>query len=129
MAKIVSFSLDNESLELLDKIEKITSFKNRSELIRAALQILLNESKNLEELEGHISAILVVTHVERTEYELSRIQHQFNDVISTQIHNNMHGMCMETFILHGNAQTIRSFVRTLKESKAVSYVKLMVVDE
>lgn len=127
MAKIVSFSLDNKSLELLEKIESITSFRNRSELIRSALQLLLNESKELKKLSGHIDAVLVVSHNQKDEHALLDIQHQFNDIISTQVHNNLHGTCMETFIIHGNAATISAFVKSVKESKAVNYAKFMLV--
>ncbi|MDO8554013.1 MAG: ribbon-helix-helix protein, CopG family [Candidatus Micrarchaeota archaeon] len=127
MAKILSFSLDRESLELLDKIENVTSFKNRSELIRSALQLLLNDSKELDKMSGYVNAIVVVTHPEYNEENISKITHQYSDLIATHIHNNVHSACMETFIVHGNAVTVSALVKSLKESKAVSYVKLMVV--
>ncbi len=129
MAKIVSFSLDNESLELLENIESMTSFRNRSELIRAALQLLRSESKELKTLSGHLDAILVVAHSEKEEHELFKVQHQFSDIITTQVHNNLHGLCMETFVLHGKAETVSAFVKLLKESKSVRYAKFMVVSD
>lgn len=129
MAKVVSFSLDKESLDLLDKIEKSSDYKNRSELIRSALTLLLNESNDLSKMKGHTSAVIVATHNEKSEEDLSKIKHSFNDIITTQIHSNMHELCMETFIVHGNAQTISSFAKALKHSKAISYVKVITVSE
>lgn len=129
MARIVSFSLDKEGLELLDKIEKARDYKNRSKLIRSALQLLLNDLNDLQKMKGHTSAVIVATHSEKSEEELSKLKHSFSDIITTQIHNNLHEICMETFIVHGNANTISSFARFLKESKAISYVKVITVAE
>ena len=127
MAKIVSFSLDKESTELLKNAEKLSTFKNRSDLIRSALHLLINEWKEVDSLKGHVSAIIVVTHSEKNDEEIARINHQFSDVITTQIHNNFHENCMETFILHGKVEIISSFLKTLKQNKSVTHARLMVV--
>ncbi len=129
MAKVVSFSLDNESLELLEKVEALEQFGNRSEAIRAALQLLLNELHDVEKLKGHVSAVVVATHSEQLEGEVSKIKHNFSDIVSTHVHNNVHSTCLETFVIHGASERIAKFVKALRSSKAVSHVKLMVAVE
>ena len=125
MARILSFSLDNETAHLLDKIERKIEFRNRSELIRSALQLLLREIDNLDELKGHIGAILVVVHNQKQEEIISKLKHQFSDVIITQIHNNLHGQCLELFLLNGRSELIIEFFKQLKKSKSVEYAKLI----
>ncbi len=125
MAKIVSFSLNAQTLGLMDKIEGKFEFKNRSELIRAALQLLLNEVEDIEKIKGHMDAIIAVTHVQGHDSEISRIRHQFNDIVTTQIHNNLHGKCMELFIVHGKGGVIVEFFKALKKSKDVEYAKML----
>ena len=127
MAEIISFSLDKESKGIIEKIEKTIEFKNRSELMRRALQLLLHESEELEAMQGHVDGIVVVTHQEKGEREIAEIKHEFNDIITTQVHNNMHEICMETFIVHGNAETVVSFVKKLKQNKAILYTKIILI--
>ncbi len=129
MAKIVSFSLDRESLGLIQKIESERNFKNRSELIRAALQQLLQETREIRTDGGHIDGVIVVTHRERGEDGISTLVHRYADVITTHVHNNLHELCVETFIVHGNAKTIRQFVGEMRENKEALSTKITIVSE
>ena len=48
--RIVSISLDEETHNELDRMQKRLGFKSRSKLMRATLGSMLNEYKVLEEL-------------------------------------------------------------------------------
>lgn len=124
---IISISIDDETLEELDLVEKSLGFSGRSEAVRAGVRSLAAENKSTEELEGEIKAVLLLVHEERAEGSASGLAHEFEDVISTQIHSNLKvGKCLEIFVLAGNAQRIRGLFRHAKASKKMEYARLVV---
>ena len=124
---IISVSIDGETLEELDSIEKSFGFSGRSEAVRAGVRSLAAENKGVEKLAGEIKAVLLLVHEERAEGSASGLAHEFEDVISTQIHSNLKiGKCLEIFVLSGNAERIRGLFRQAKASKKMEYARLVV---
>ncbi len=125
MAKVVSFSLNKEAVNLLSELEKKLGFKNRSELVRSGLQGLLHEFKDLSNLAEKVEAIIAVVHSQDHESEVSELTHEFAGVISTQVHQNLKERCLDLFVVQGSKTTVTEFFLSLKKNKGVLYVKLI----
>ena len=59
MVKIISISLDDETLDLLDGIQEESDFSGRSEAMRAALRLFIQENENIESITGERSSIII----------------------------------------------------------------------
>lgn len=124
---VVSVSLNENLLEDVEEFMEAEGFSGRSEVIRTALRSLLRERKKLEELEGVINAVIVVTHVGDDSEDIDNIQHSYRDVIETHLHNHTKDhSCLEVFTLEGNAEQIKDFYSDLNSSSKVKQAELNV---
>jgi len=58
---------------------------------------------------------------------VTEIKHEFEDIISTQIHNHLReDKCLEVFILEGDAARIKQLLRLFQTSGKMDYVKLII---
>ena len=125
MVNIVSFSVDENTQKELDKAVKDLEFKNRSEMIRAAVRTLVAEKQELEKLKGKTTAVAVVVHATDADDSVTEIRHSFGDIVSTQVHNTSLGDCLEVFVLSGDAKRIIGFAQQLKKNRKVKYSRVM----
>ncbi len=126
MAEIISMSLGKDLLEQVNKMENEFEFSGRSETIRAALNLLVDEYKNKAELTGFSDAVIFVTHRDKPE-EISKIRHEFNSLIRTQIHNHLsNGKCLEMFVINGQSQEIKKMLKKFQKNKKIEYAKLLI---
>jgi CopG family transcriptional regulator, nickel-responsive regulator len=124
---IISISLNEKVLKDLDRLQKDLGFSGRSEAIRAASRMLVEDSKEKAKLSGKISGVLLVVHKQDAEHAISHIKHKFEDIIKTQIHNHLKDeKCLEIFILEGDASRARSLLNSFQTSRKVEYLKLIV---
>lgn len=124
---IISISLKDEILEEIDRLQKELGFSGRSEVVRAGARMLLADNKEKEKLEGRLSSVLLLIHTQKVENTVTEIKHDFEDIISTQIHNHLRGdKCLEVFILEGDAARIKQLVRLFHASGKMDYVKLVI---
>ena len=124
---IISTSINDELLVEIDKLQKELGFSGRSELIRAGARMLLADNKEKETLEGRLNSVLLLIHAQKVEDMVTELKHEFEDVISTQIHNHLReDKCLEVFILEGDAARIKQLVRLFHASGKMDYVKLIV---
>ena len=124
---IISTSLNDELLVEIDKLQKELGFSGRSEVIRAGARMLLADNKEKETLEGRLNSVLLLIHAQKVEDMVTDLKHEFEDVISTQIHNHLReDKCLEVFILEGDAARIKQLVRLFHASGKMDYVKLIV---
>jgi len=125
--KIISVSIDEETEREIDSIMKEIGATGRSETVRNGIKMLGNETQMLKNLQEKASGILVVIHKSGAESMVSIIKHKYEDVISTQIHNNLKdGKCLEVFILNGSGERIKNMVKEFMSKKKISYTKLIV---
>ena len=96
MAKIVSFSLEENDLKKLTEIEK--KYRNRSEALRAGIEHVFLEERSLEPTTDYSEAIIIVVHNHHAEPDISRLKHDFSNEIKTQVHNTLGKKCVEVFI-------------------------------
>lgn len=118
--------MKDEVYEELEKIQKELEYKGRSEILRHGISLIKEEEKSLEKLKGHIDCILLLMH-SNAEGGIEKLMHKNEDLIKTQIHNNVcNDKCLETFILHGNSERIKSIYNHLSKNKKIDYIKLIV---
>ena len=126
---IISLSFPDQMVEEMDRIQKSGGFAGRSELVRTAIRLLLEDSRNKEALSGHMSAIIIVTHQESNEAPITRLKHEFEEIVKTHIHNKINQEnCLEVFLLDGDAKKIGSMTREFQKEDKLKTVKLLMIE-
>ena len=125
---IVSLSLPDQMVRSMDEIQEAVGFSGRSELVRAAIRLMLEETRQKESLEGPTSAILVVTHDKDDEESATRIKHKFEDVVRTHVHSKVtRDDCVELFLVQGDGRQIVSMSKAFQREKGIREVRLMAI--
>jgi len=125
---IVSVSLPAELVETMTAIQKSQGFAGRSDVVRAAIRLLLTDSRAKESLTGRVSAILVITHDESNEEPITRLKHAYDDIVKTHIHNKMgQDNCFELFLLEGEGKKIAAMTSSFQKERKLRSVKLLVI--
>jgi len=123
---IVSVSLNDTLLEDIDDFMDEQGFSGRSEVMRTAVRALLRDRKEISDLEGAIDAVVIVTHEDESG-EIDTIQHEYQESITTQLHNHMDSdKCLELFMLHGEAETVKQLYNNFQASDKVEQAKIIV---
>ena len=124
---IISLSLNDNILKDIERIQNDQGYSGRSEVIRAAVRLLISESKDTENLNGEINSLLLVIHHHDSENSVSDIKHHFKDITKTQIHSHFEKeKCLEIFVLQGKAERIKEMHRLFNTNKKMDLVKLIV---
>ena len=125
---IVSLSFPDQMIRDMDDIQKSLGFTGRSELVRAAIRLMLEDKREKDSLRGQVAAILAVTHNQEDEEPVTRIKHSFEDIIRTHLHNKItRTNCVELFLLEGDAQKIASMSNGYQKEDKMKSVKLVIV--
>ena len=124
---IVSISLNRKILDELDNLQDTMGFSGRSETIRAAIRMMVADKREKDDLNGLIDATLMVIHDEKYVEGVSKIWHDHQDLIKTQVHNHLeNNKCLEIFVLKGDAKRIKRMVDDFQINRNLDYVKLIV---
>jgi CopG family nickel-responsive transcriptional regulator len=124
--EIISLSLDEETLDKIEGIQKEASFNGRSELIRTAVENLHQEVEENQSLEGDLNALVVVRHPHSREQRITSISHDFDDIVTTQLHSKLDGEnCLEVFHTQGKAERVINFYNELEGSKHTESVNML----
>lgn len=124
---IISVSLNDGLLEEIDRLQKELGFSGRSDVMRTGARMLIADCKEKERLDGRLNAVLLLIHTQRVEHAVTEIKHDFEDIISTQIHNHLReDKCLEVFVLEGTAARIIELERLFQTTGKMEYVKLIV---
>lgn len=123
---IVSFSFNDSILEEVDRLQKSLGFPSRSEVVRAGIQNIINEKR--QDAEGEMHALLLITHHERHDEDVTKMRHQFEGLVVTHLHNKLDTeRCLEFFMLRGDAAAVRAMTKKFQSNRAMGNVKLMVL--
>ena len=126
---IVSLSFPETMISEMNQIQKSGGFAGRSELVRAAVRLLIEDSKAKDNLTGHMNAIVLVTHDESNEAPVTRLKHEFEEIVRSHIHNKIsRNNCVELFLLEGDGKKVASMVREFQKEDKLKSVKLVVID-
>ena len=126
---IVAVSMTEEDLEELEFLQKKGKFSNRSEVVRHAVQALMLEHRNVELVEGLITAVITAVYYKKGQgHNISSVQHEYREFIAATIHaHTTEGNCTEVMILTANAEKVRDFLKKLRSQKKVMKVEVSLV--
>src|SRR5580698_8694041 len=125
---VVSLSFPESMLKEMNEVQKSSGFTGRSELVRAAIRMLLEDSKEKSTMVGDANGLLIVTHDEEEEAPVTRLKHQYEDIITTHVHNKTKtSMCIELFVLQGDAKKINSMSRSFQAEDKMKSTKFVAI--
>ena len=124
--EIISLSLDEDTKQKIEEIQRMGSFNGRSELIRKAIENLHIDLKTRERLQGQLNAIIVVRHPHNHDQNIAHLSHKHDSIIKTQLHSKLdEDSCLEVFHTEGSADKILDFYNKLEGSKNTESVTLL----
>jgi CopG family nickel-responsive transcriptional regulator len=123
---IVSLSLPDPMVKAMDEIQATVGFSGRSELMRAAIRLLLDDMREKNALRGETTAVIVVGHGKEDEEPVTRLKHRFEDIVKTHIHCKVSREdCIEVFVLAGRGQQIVLMTKEFQKERKIRSVKLV----
>ena len=125
---IVSLSFPEKMINEMNEIQTSGGYTGRSELVRAAIRLLLEDSKEKDTLTGKANAVILVTHDEVDEAPITKLKHEFDEIVKTHIHNKIgHINCVELFVLEGDGKRISKMAKEFQKEDKMKSVKLIVI--
>ena len=126
---IVAVSMTDEDFEELELLQKKGKFANRSEVVRHAVQALMSEHRNIELIQGSITAVVSAVYYKKGQgHNISSVQHEYKKIITATIHaHTTEGNCTEVMILTAEAGKVRDFLMKLRSQKKVMKVDVSLV--
>lgn len=113
----------------MDQIQKSEGFAGRSELVRSAIRLFFEDSREKSGLAGHMNAIIIVTHDETNEAPITKIKHEFEDIVRTHIHSKIsENNCVELFLVDGDGKKIGTMTREFQKEDKLKSVKLVLFE-
>ena len=123
---VISVSLNDKNLEVLDKMEKELGLAGRSEAIRACLRAAEAEVKERASLIGEVEGVLITVHRKRDEQSFEESVHHHTDIISTQLHSHLkNGKCLDVILIKGSADSVKSLMDEFHKEKDLEYLKFI----
>lgn len=123
---IVSLSLPDQMVKAMDEIQDSVGFAGRSELVRAAIRLLLEDTKDKNTLTGRTNAVVVVGHASVDEEPVTRLKHSYGDIVRTHIHCKVsQDDCIEVFVLAGEGKQIAAMAKGFERERKIKSVKLL----
>ena len=118
---IVAVSMSKADYDELDAFQKQNEFRNRSEVIRHAIQSLLKEHMTLEQMRGEITATITMVYIDNGKNDkCHQIQHDHSQLVLSMMHSHsINGDCIEVLVVGGSAIKINSFAKKLRAQKQV----------
>ena len=125
---IVSLSFPEEMVKQLDQIQESMGFAGRSELVRAAIRLLLADNSEKDSLKGRVAALIVVTHNQENEAPITTIKHQFEKIVKTHLHSKTDpNKCVELFLVDGEGSRVAAMTKAFQKEEQMKSVRLVVV--
>jgi len=125
---IISLSLPDQMVKAMDQIQESVGFSGRSELVRAAIRLLLEDTKAKDALSGEANALIVVGHAREDEEPVTRLKHKYEDIVRTHVHVKVsHQDCVEVFVLAGEGKDIASMTKEFEKERKIRTVRLLQV--
>jgi len=123
-----SVSLPPPLLKRLDETWKSMQYEDRSKAIHDAVRSFISEFEWMQKDSGQITgAVLVLYYLDKPGLldEITKVQHQFKNVISSTTHLHLEeNKCLEMIAVKGNTQEVRNLTQTLMTKKGVKQVKV-----
>ena len=125
---IVSLSFPDQMIKEMDEVQTDGGFTGRSELVRAAIRLLLEDSREKDAISGKANAIIVVTHDESDEAPITKVKHEFDEIVKTHIHSKIgQTNCVELFLVEGDARRVTRMTKEFQREDKMKSVKMIVI--
>jgi len=125
---VVSLSIPDSMMKDMEDLEKSFGFTGRSELVRAAIRLMMSEERERTGLSGEVSGLVVVTHDTEEEGPVTRIKHEFDPIIKTHIHSKLtSSTCVELFLVHGDSKKVSAMSKAFQaqdEMKSSKFIQV-----
>jgi CopG family nickel-responsive transcriptional regulator len=127
---VISLSIPDELLELLDRVTESGRRATRSEVVRQALNSYISEYRSLERLEGEVVATITVLHEKSDRGQDLNLQHEFDDIVVQYHHTHLSKRtCLEMMVVKGNSMRLKEFMDGLKADMHVKQLKCFVMSD
>jgi CopG family nickel-responsive transcriptional regulator len=123
----INVSLPDEMIDRLNGTLKELGYASRSELIRSALRSFFVEAEFISKVTGRVLAVVTMTFsIERrgVSEEVNRLQHRYENIILTLVHNHVGKVCLEVILTRGDIKSIKKLAEELKVIRGVETVKV-----
>jgi len=124
----VGGTFPSELLLDFDKTIKKMGYKSRSKAIQDTVRAFVNEQKWLADVKGTKagSITMIYNHgIRELDSDLTDTQHHFESVICASMHVHLsEEKCLETIVVRGEAEQIKSLAEKLKARRGVEEVRL-----
>ena len=125
---IVSLSFPDKMLEEMDEVQKTSGFTGRSELVRAAIRLLLEDSREKDSFSGELNGLIVVTHEQDEEAPVTKLKHDNEDIIKMHLHSKTKSsVCVELFLVQGDAKKVVAMAKAFQAEDKMKSSKLILV--
>lgn len=125
--EILSISIDDETLERLNEIQKLLGFKSRSKMLRNAILGMAKEYEALDTLKGNVESVFILTYAEFKKNNISDMLHRFEDAIKTELHQHNSGTCIDVLNINTDAKRMREIFSALKRNKSIYSVTYVII--
>lgn len=126
---IISLSVPDELRNELDRILGEEWYASRSEVVRQALRRYIAEYKELENIRGNIIATITALYEKKDKSEeLTQLQHEFGDVMTTYLHSHLtEKSCLEVMVVKGSSKRVKDMIDGLKANRHVRQLKFSIM--
>nr|MDO8043465.1 nickel-responsive transcriptional regulator NikR [Candidatus Baldrarchaeota archaeon] len=129
----ISISLPPKLLEQLDEFIKNVGYASRSKVIQDAIRRFITEHEvmwNEEEEAVGLIAIVYRHDTRKLEEEITDIQHEYTQTITSTIHIHLtRERCFEIIALKGKVKHMRELLNSLEGKRGVEHAKLLIVSK
>jgi len=126
-----SVSLPPSLVNKFDETWKNMQYENRSKAVHDALRSFISEFEWMQKEMGRITgAILVLYYLDKPALlnEVTKIQHEFKNVISSTLHVHLEeDKCLEIIAVEGSVQEVRSLAQVLMAKRGIKQVKVAAI--
>jgi len=125
---IISISINKKLLKEIDALKDEMGFSSRSDIIRTASRMLIDEKMKEMDIKGEVNGVLFLIHKREVEDKVNNIKHDYESIINTQIHSHLKNKnCLEIFILEGGAEKIRELTSRFRNCGKMEHLKLIII--
>ncbi len=123
---IISISLTDKNIKVLDNIQSSLGLAGRSEAVRVCLRSAETEARGRKSLAGKVEGVLIVVHDSHNAPSLDDTRHSYQELISTQIHSHLsNNKCLEVFIVQGKGEEVKELLSRFQRDDKLEYVKFV----
>ncbi|GAB3040840.1 CopG family ribbon-helix-helix protein [Natronobiforma cellulositropha] len=123
---VVSVSMPADLIDRLDAFAADHDYTGRSEVVREGARALLTEFDNERLEERPLAAVVSALYdfgSRPAERRITRLRHEYEAEIASNVHSHVDEYCMELFVLETDLETVSTFVGQVRSTEDVQSVE------